>query len=140
MTQNTPSHDTLTLTLPCDLVTTLEALAQERGESLDHLARRMLDREVMRMRSARASSEARKVRLARLRNLLAPDMERATGWNDLQSRLALYGVELRSTGGGVMLHDLITGEGLCPSAALGFDGRDLARRFGTALPGVAAAA
>ncbi len=127
------TQDTITLSLPSDLVGTLHMLALEREESFDDLARGMLDREVTRMRSLRASVEARDYRVARLRQLLAPDMMRARSWSDLQSRLALYGVELIDVSGGLMLHDLITGDRLCTSAALGFGAHELAQRFGGGL-------
>lgn len=128
------TSETVTLSLPPDLARTLHTLAQERGESVDDLARGMLGREETRLRSARATVDAREHRVARLRQLLTPDMQRARSWADLRSWLALYGVALRGAGGGLMLHDLITGELLCPSAALGFGYRDLMRRLGESPP------
>jgi len=124
----------VTLSLPSGLVGTLRMMALERDAALDDLVRGMLDREAMRLRSARAAVEAHEHRVSRLRHLLAPDMQRATDWADLQSRLALYGVELRGAGGGLMLHDHITGEGLCSSVALGFGYPELMRRFGGPMP------
>lgn len=132
-------HD-LTLPLPSDLVATLHGLALDRDEALEDLVRGMLDREVTRLKSARASVRARERRLARLQFLLAPDMVRATGWTDLQARLALYGVALRRAGGELMLHDHITGERLCSSAALGFGYPGLMRRLGGPLPDALCAA
>lgn len=126
--------DDLTLPLPSDLVATLRALARERGEAFEDLVRGMLDREVMRLRSARASVLAEERRVHRLTHLLAPDLMRATGWADLQARLALYGVELRAGRAGLMLHDHITGEGLCSVEALGVGPAALMRRFGGPLP------
>ena len=128
------TYENVTLSLPSGLVGTLHAMALERDAALDDLVRGMLDREAMRLRSARAAVDARENRVSRLRHLLAPDMLRASDWADLQSRLALYGVELRDEGGGLMLHDLITRERLCASADLGFGSGDLTRRFGEALP------
>ena len=127
------NHDVI-LPLPADLAATLYAMALERGEAFEDLVRGMLDREVMRLKSARASVLAREGRMARLQHLLAPDMLRATGWADLQSRLALYGVELRQHGGALMLHDHITGERLCSSEALGFEYPRLMHRLGGPLP------
>lgn len=126
-------HD-ISLPLPSDLVATLHAMALERDEGFEDLVRGMLDREISRMRSARASAIAEHARVARLQRLLAPEMARATGWTDMQARLALYGVALRPSRKGVMLHDHITGERLCSSAALGFGARELAARFGGELP------
>jgi len=120
----------VSLPLPSDLVATLHAMALERGEPFEDLVRGMLDREVTRLRSARTSAIAEQARVARLQRLLAPEMARATGWADLQARLALYGVALKPARKGVMLHDHITGERLCSSAALGFGARELAARFG----------
>lgn len=122
-------HD-ISLPLPADLVSTLNAMAAERGEAFEDLVRGMLDREVTRLRSSRASAIAEHARVARLQRLLAPELARATGWDDMARRLALYGVALKPARGGVMLHDHITGERLCSSAALGFGARELAARFG----------
>lgn len=124
------TYETMTLSLPSDLVGLLHMLAVDRDETLDHLVRGMLDREAMRLKSNRATQQARERQIARLRELLTPDMLRATGWAELQTRLALYGVELRDDSSGLMLHDGITGEQLCPCAALGFGCLELARRFG----------
>lgn len=124
------TYETMTLSLPTDLVGRLQVMAVDRDETVDQLVRAMLDREAMRLRTSSATREARAQRVARLRQLLTPDIQRATGWAALQARLALYGVELRDGAGGLMLHDLITGEALCPSAALGFGGIELAARFG----------
>ena len=127
------NHDVI-LPLPADLAATLHAMAQERGEAFEDLVRGMLDREVTRLKSTRASVQARESRVARLQHLLAPDMLRATGWADLQSRLALHGVELRRGRGSLILHDHITGEPLCSSEALGFGYPGLMRRLGGPLP------
>jgi hypothetical protein len=128
------THHDVSLPLPSDLVATLHGLALDRDECFEDLVRGMLDREVMRLRSARASVRAREQQVARLQHLLAPDMLRAIGWADLQSRLALYGVELRPGAGALMLHDHITGERLCSSDALGFAYPALMRRLGGPLP------
>ena len=128
------SHQSISLPLPSDLVATLQVMALERDEPFENLLRGMLDREVTRLQSARASARARDQRLARLQHLLAPDMLRATGWADLQAGLALYGVALRPGGGGLALHDHITGERLCSCEALGFGVPDLMRRFGGPFP------
>lgn len=127
------TFETMTLSLPTDLVGMLRRMALDGDETVDHLVRGMLDREATRLRSRRATLEARAHRVARLRHLLAPEMARATGWAELLARLALYGVDLRQTDGALMLHDRITGEALCDAAALGFSARDLDARFGGAL-------
>ena len=124
----------LTLRLPADLVGILRTMARERDEDFEDLVRGMLDREVTRLRSARASLRAQERRVARLRHLLAPDMLRATGWADLQAGLALYGVALRPGRGALMLHDRITGERLCTCEALGFGYPALMQRLGGPMP------
>ncbi len=120
----------ISLPLPSDLVAILQTMALERDEAFEDLVRGMLDREVTRLRSTRASLRAQESRIARLRLLLAPDMRRARSWGDLQSALALYSVELRPGQRALTLHDRITGEPLCPSDALGFTYPELMRRFG----------
>lgn len=128
------TYENVALSLPSGLVGTLQMMAIERDELLNDLVRGMLDREAMRLRSARAIVQARENRLSRLRHLLAPDMLRATDWADLQSRLALYGVVLRDDGGRLTLHDLITRERMCTSTDLGFSYPDFTCRFGRSLP------
>ena len=128
------TYETMTLSLPTELVGLLQLMAVDRDAPVDRLVRGMLDREAARLKRDHDTREAREHRIARLRLLLTPDMRRATGWAELQARLALYGVELRDGAAGLALHDLITGEPLCPSAALGFGARDLAARFGGSLP------
>lgn len=134
------THETVQLSLPCELAGSLSEMALERNEAVGDLVRGMLEREVARLRSARASAEAREARVSRLRHLLAPEMRRATGWTDLQARLALFGVAFRIDSRGSVLHDLITGEPLCASSELGFGGPDLVRRFGDPLAQDACAA
>ena len=128
------TFENVTLSLPSDLLGSLQRMALDRAEPVDDLLRGMLDREVMRRCSLRASMDAGEIKVARYQTLLAPEMQRATNWTDLQLRLALYGVELHSGSGGLVLHDLITGEPLCSSAALGFGDQELMRRFGGPLP------
>lgn len=126
MTQN--------LSLPPHLVATLHQLAQDRDVSFDHLVRGMLDREVMRLRSADASQRMRVQRLARLQQLLAPVFDAARTWEDLQARLALIGFELRPDRHAITLHDRATGEWICRGTDLGIAYPLLVRRFGTTLP------
>lgn len=117
-------------TLPSDLIAALHRLARERDEEFDHLVRGMLDREVMRLRSAQASLQMRNDRLARLTGLLGPVIDAATGWRDLQARLALFGYELRLSHHTLALYDRATGEWLCRGADLGIAYPLLVRRFG----------
>lgn len=126
-------HD-VTLRLPAHLADALRRLARERGDDFDTLARGMLDREVMRLRSAQASQRMRNERLARLTGLLAPVIEAAPDWNFLQAHLALFGYELRPEGASIALHDRDTGEWLCRGADLGIAYPLLVRRFGKPLP------
>ena len=126
-------HD-MTLPLPAHLLSALRQLARDRDESFDRLVRGMLDREMMRLRTAQASQRVRADRLARLRELLAPVIDAAQGWRDLQARLALFGFELRPEGHTIALHDRATGEWLCRGADLGIAYPLLVRRLGGPLP------
>jgi len=122
-------HD-MTLTLPAHLTDALRRLARERGDEFDALVRGMLDREVMRLRSAQASQRMRRERLARLHGLLTPVIEAARDWSFLQAHLALFGYELRPEGASIALYDRATGEWLCRGADLGIAYPLLVRRFG----------
>lgn len=125
---------TQTMTLPPHLISALQRLAQDRNVSFDRLVRGMLDREVMRLRSAEASRRRQANRLARLQNLLSPVIESARDWHDLLAQLALIGFELRPEGRAIALHDRATGEWLCRGADLGIAYPLLMRRFGGPLP------
>lgn len=125
---------TLSLTLPSHLVGALQNLAQEHGDALDTLARGMLEREVMHLKSTRVTRRALSARHARLRDLLAPEIAAAPSWGVLQSRLALYGVTLKGSADLPMLHDLITGEWLCPLSSLGVETTALSERIGAPFP------
>lgn len=124
----------ITLPLPTHLIAVLRGLAGDRGVTLDRLMRAMLDREVMRLRSAQASQRMRTERFTRLRALLAPVIDSALGWGDLQARLALFGFELRPVGQTIALFDRETRERLCRGADLGIAYPLLMRRFGGPLP------
>lgn len=121
---------TITLPLPTPLLAALRSLAGDRQDTLDRLVRGMLDREVMRLRSAQAGQRLRAERISRLRSLLAPVIAAAAGWADLQARLALFGFELRPDGQTIALHDRATGEWQCRGSDLGLAYPLLARRFG----------
>lgn len=120
----------LTLPLPAHLIAALRRLADDREINFDRLVRGMLEREVMRFRSAQASQRAEHDRVARLYGLLKPVMEAARGWGELQARLALFGFALQPDGPGIALHDRSTGEWLCRGADLGLAYPLLMRRFG----------
>jgi hypothetical protein len=121
--------------LPADLVADLRSLARARDESLGRVMRDILRKAVQAGAPAKTPNRADEQLVARLQRLLAPDMASATGWDDIQTRLARYGFTLRPAGGGLTVHDLGSGERLCKSSELGFAYSRLVREFQGPMPG-----
>lgn len=103
--------------------------------SVDHLLRDLIRKELKRAANAKTRNCADERLVARLQRLLAPTMADATGWSDVQDRLARLGFTLRPSGGGLTVHRLPGGERLCKSSEIGFAYARLARRFGAPMPG-----
>jgi predicted transcriptional regulator len=119
--------------LPPDLVQKLETAAARRDVTPGQIIRELLVREFSRS-AANKPNRADEQLVARLQRLLASDMASATSWNDIQSRLAGHGYQLRPAGGGLTLHDA-RGRRLCKSSELGFAYSRLVRKFGAPMPG-----
>ena len=125
----------LTLKLPLHLLRDLADLARERDVTEGQILRDLLVKEIKREKNAKTPKRADEQLVARFQRLLAEDIASATGWRDLQYRLADKGFELRPAGGGLTLHRLHDGRRLCKASELGFAYSRLVRRFGAPMPG-----
>lgn len=126
----------ITLSLDATLLRAARDVALAREITIQQLLKDALKTELARLqRAAKTPNRADERLVARLQRLLAPDMVDATGWRDIQTRLALRGYELRPAGGGLALHDTFNGARICKSSELGFAYSRLVRRFGTPMPG-----
>lgn len=124
------------LRLDQPLLADLHALADAEGCDLASIMTRALKAEIARTRArARTPVRAEERLLAPLRALLARDLAAATGWEDLQTRLAVHGYRLREAGGGLLLATSPGGKRICKASELGFAYSDLMRRFGRPFPG-----
>jgi len=73
--------------------------------------------------------------LAPLRARVSDDFVAARDWSDLRDRLMAKGYTLRESGGGLALHEAITGRFLCRTSEIGFGYPALLKRFSKAFPG-----
>ncbi len=125
----------LTLKLPRHMAEALHDAGKEKDVTPGQVLRDLLAKELRRHANAKTPNRADERLVARLQRLLASDMAAASGWRDLQARLARHGYELRPAGGGLTLHRLSDGARLCKGSEIGFAYSRLVRRFGCAMPG-----
>jgi hypothetical protein len=71
----------------------------------------------------------------RRRAMLTAHIDAARGWDDLTTRLAGEGMELRAMGAGLGIYVSATGRHLCNSATVGARYRTLVMRYGVPMPG-----
>lgn len=129
------SLERVSLMLPRKLLIDAQQVASAQDVTIGHLVRKLLGKEVDRRLRAKTSERADERLVAALQALLATDMALARGWDDLFSRLAAHGFELRPAGGGLTLHKLPCGQRLCKASDLGFSYRTFVARFQAPLPG-----
>lgn len=127
--------ETVTLKLPPKLLRDAARVAHGEDVTVGHLVRVLLAREVERRLNPKTPIRADEGLLAALQALLATDMAEASDWDDLATRLARHGYELRPAGGGVVLFKRSCGTRVCKGSELGFAYRVLVERFGTGMPG-----
>lgn len=132
--------ESVTLKLPRDLLSGAQRIATARDVTIGHMVRQLLKREVERQLSAKKSEATDERLLAALQALLARDMAKATGWDDLAERLRPHGYMLRPASGGVALYKTRCGTRMCKGSELGFSYSTLVSRFGGHMPGHAHAA
>ncbi len=134
----------LLISLPPEVTATLRRRARAHGMSPVTFAHLMLVRALHEPGAAARTPDRVEEKppqcppealLGPLRALLAVDLAKADGWDDLQERLARHGYTFRERGGGLALYCLNTAARLCKASDLGWSYADLMRRFGAAFPG-----
>lgn len=123
------------IALDDDMIAVCREMAQEQDITIGQLVRATMAKEISRRKNAKTPNRADEQLVARLQRLLVPEMAVATGWADIQARLARLGYALRPAGGGLVLHAVADGARLCKSSELGFAYARLVRRFGAPMPG-----
>lgn len=130
----------LYLDLPPEAMAALRADARAAGLSPNMHASRLLSKTLLSgaartpFRAEERPDDLQRL-LAPLRALLAADLSRATGWADLQDRLARHGYTFRERGGGLALYSATTATHICKASSLGWSYADLIRRFDAPFPG-----
>jgi hypothetical protein len=127
--------ESVTFKLPGDVVARVEQIAHDEDVSVGQIIRLALERDFHRRDTLSSHPRCPEQHLAPIRENLRADFLAAEGWSDLKTRLIEKGYSLREAGGGLALHDAITGRFLCRSSELGFGYPTLLRRFATPFPG-----
>lgn len=127
--------DSVSFKLPPDLRARLEAIAAVDDVSIGQLVRTAIERDLRRRASLAPRPRAAEHILATVRSKVVGDFEQAGDWAELKVRLAEQGYSLREAGGGLALHEIVTGRFLCRTSEIGFGYPGLIRRFGKPFPG-----
>lgn len=127
--------ESVTFKLPKDMVARLEQIAQAEDVSVGQVIRLAVERDFHRRDTLTSHPRAPERLLAPIRERLRADFVEAAGWGDLKARLLAKGYSLREAGGGLALHDVITGRFLCRTSEVGFGYPALMRQFSGPLPG-----
>ena len=113
----------------------LEALAQDEDVSLGQIIRAAIDRDLRRRDELRFPPRVEERLLAPIRARVTEDFLTADTWRKLKQRLVDKGYALRQSGGGLALHDLVSGRFLCRTSEIGFGYPALMKRFAEPFPG-----
>jgi hypothetical protein len=113
------------------------ALCKARDETAGAVLRDLVRLEVKRhdSRKARNDEVIDERLLVRLRLLVAEALAEAQDWSTLQTALRQRGLGFVPSGGGLVVVDAATGEGLAKASQVGPAYLDLVRRFGVGVPG-----
>jgi len=127
--------ESVTFKLPPDVVSRLETLARDEDVSVGQIIRLAVERDFHRRDGFKSHPRASERLLAPIRERVAADFRGAKGWGDLMTRLVDKGYSLREAGGGLAMHDAITGRFLCRTSEVGFGYPSLMRKFAAPFPG-----
>lgn len=127
--------ESVTFKLPVDVITRLDQIARDEDVSVGHIIRLALERDFNRRDGFRSHPRSPEFLLAPIREKVRADFIEASGWSDLKTRLIGKGYSLREAGGGLALHDAITGRFLCRTSEIGFGYPTLMRQFAGPFPG-----
>ncbi len=123
------------LKLPEDMLERLNAVARDEDLSVGQVIRTAIDRDFRRRDDLFRPNRVCETLLAPLRARVTEDFIHAKDWRDLKARLLGQGFILRESGGGMAIHDAITGRFEARTSEIGFGYPALLRRFGSHFPG-----
>lgn len=127
--------ETVTFKLPQEIVARLADVASDEDISLGQAIRRAVERD-LRQRDTLASHPPASARLlAPIRARVQPIFLAAQSWGALKVALVEAGYSLREAGGGLALHDAISGQFLCRTSEIGFGYPALMRQLSGPFPG-----
>ncbi|SMH45352.1 ribbon-helix-helix protein, CopG family [Maritimibacter sp. HL-12] len=127
--------ESVSFKLPAEMIARLEGLARDDDVSVGQVIRAAVDREFRRRDALRMPPRVCQRLLAPVRARVCEDFEAAQGWSDLRDRLVAKGYTLRESGGGLALHEAISGRFLCRTSEIGFGYPALLNRFSQPFPG-----
>lgn len=127
--------DTVSFKLPTDVIARLEQIARADDVSIGQVVRAALERDFHRRDDLMGHPRTAERLLAPIRARVREEFLTAKTWGDLKMRLIDQGYCLREAGGGLALHDAITGRFLCRTSEIGFGYPSLIRRIGAPFPG-----
>jgi len=127
--------ESVSFKLPSQMVSRLEALANSEDVSVGQIIRAAIERDFRRRDSLGTPPRADQGLLEPLRRQLTGTFESAASWAALRTALMSAGYLLRESGGGLALHDAISGKFLCRTSEIGFGYPTLMRRFNAPFPG-----
>ncbi|MEJ1992846.1 MAG: ribbon-helix-helix protein, CopG family [Maritimibacter sp.] len=135
MLAHTGHMETVKFKLPKEVIARLEALAREEDVTIGQLLRLAVERDLRRRESFQPHPRIDQRLLTPIKVELEREFVAAKGWTDLKDRLAGRGYSLREAGGGLALHDLVSGRFLCRTSEIGFGYPTLIRQLGGPFPG-----
>lgn len=135
MPAQTRGMESVSFKLPPRMIQRLEELAQGEDVSVGQFIRTAIEREFRRRDALGMPPRAEERVLGPIRASLAGDFVAAQGWSDLRKRLIGKGYTLREAGGGLALHEAVSGRFLCRTSEIGFGYPVLMRRFSAPFPG-----
>lgn len=127
--------ESVTFKLPAKVISRLEKIAQDEDVSVGQVIRLAVERDFHRRDGFKSHPRGPEQMLAPIREKVRADFIEAAGWSDLKARLIAKGYTMREAGGGLALHDAITGRFLCRTSEVGFGYPTLMRMFAGPFPG-----
>jgi len=127
--------ESVSFKLPSQMITRLDELARSEDVSVGQVIRAAIEREFRRRDALTTPPRADQRLLTPVRSKVGPAFEISETWSDLRERLMEAGYTLREAGGGLALHEAISGRFICRTSEIGYGYPALLRRFSGPFPG-----
>lgn len=127
--------ESVTIKLPPQVITQLETLARDEDVSIGQIVRRAVERDLSRRNELCTPPRTAETLLAPIRVRATALFLEAKSWSQLKLALIDEGYTLREAGGGLALHDAVSGRFLCRTSEIGFGYPTLMRRLKGPFPG-----